>query len=89
MRDPVLPATMIAGALGLALGYAPRPLSLRAVGVYAVSALAAALTPLPGLSEDIVFAGCWLTVVSRAGWIHLNRPAGAVSSLLLALNGGL
>ena len=68
MRDPLLPQILLAAALGLALSYSA---GRAAVVIMVVTAVAVALIPLSGLSEDWVFTGAWMSVAVMAASVHL------------------
>ena len=88
MRGGLLPPALVCAALGLALCFTrPRHLGL-APGLFAASAAVAASAPVPPLSLDLLFTGCWVTVLVTAASVHLPRGLGPRAAGALALNAG-
>ncbi len=88
MRAAVLPDALLAAALGLVLSYAPAKPAWQAAVVMTVTAIAVAIIPWAGVSDDIAFNGCWFSILLTAASVHL--PSGRRPWLWhgLALNAG-
>ncbi|WP_443749807.1 hypothetical protein [Asticcacaulis solisilvae] len=89
MRGAVLPDALLAAAVGMALSFTPSRTARNSAAVMAAVAVAVALIPLPGLSADIVFAGCWLSVAVIAASVHLKGGLNIIIAAVLAADAGL
>ena len=89
MRDAVLPDALLAAAVGMALSYAPRPIAIQSSAAMAVAAIAVAALPISGVSADLAFCACWLSLITAAASVHLPGLHGPLFFRLLALNAGV
>ncbi len=89
MRGAILPDALLAASLGLALGFsAPKIARQAAIAMMGVAVMTA-IIPMSGLNEDIVFTGCWLSVLVTAALVHLKGGAGPIVALVIAANDGI
>lgn len=89
MRGGALPPAILCAALGLALASADRKFWLLGIIVVAVAAGVGAWVRLPGPWTDAIFLGCWSSTVVNALRVHVVRPWGRTSTLLLCSNTGI
>lgn len=89
MRGGALPPAILCAALGLALASADRKFWLLGIIVVAVAAGAGAWVRLPGPWTDAIFLGCWSSTVVNALRVHVVRPWGRTSTLVLCSNTGI
>lgn len=89
MRGAVLPDALLAAALGAALSFTQGRTARHSAMLMAVVAVIVALVPLPGLSADLVFGGCWLSVAVIAASVHLKGGPNGVVAAVLAADAGL
>lgn len=89
MRTAVLPDALLAAALGLTLSYAAPSAARQSVVLAGATAIAAALFPLAGVSEDLAFTACWISLLVTAAIIHLPNGPGPWLARALGLNAGL
>ncbi len=89
MRGAILPDALLAAAVGMALSFTPVRTARNSAGLMVGVAVAIALVPLPGLSADIVFGGCWLSVAVIAASVHLKGGPNAAVAAVLAADAGL
>jgi hypothetical protein len=93
VRTAALPDALLIAALGLVLTYAtPRQARNSGFLLLAVS-LAIAFIPMAGISDDLAFNGCWVSIIITAACVHLpfSRLSERQSLILwsaLALNAG-
>ena len=88
MRDAALPAGLVAGALGLALGFVPARLRALGAGLFSGLALSLSSLPLPQSATDGAFLACFACVLAAAAavvWPH--RFAARVRIALAAVAG--
>jgi hypothetical protein len=88
LRGGALPAALLCGALGLAVGFAPRRAWAPSVIALTASATAVAMAPVPPDWTEGVFLGCWTSVAVSAATVHLPRAPGLLKVLALSLNAG-
>lgn len=88
--NPTLACALLAAALGLALGFAPRSVLPRALGLYAVIAVALSFArPDYGWREGL-FVACWVSVVLTSATVYLPaRLLRPWAFLALAAHAGL
>jgi hypothetical protein len=80
---------MLCLAFGLMLGFAPRRAAPWAGAVLLlVASLAAAFLSVPEPLKDLVFSGCWISVIVVGAGIYLPRGPGFGMALALAANSG-
>lgn len=89
MRGGALPPAILCTALGLALASADRKFWLLGIIVVAGAAGAGAWVRLPGPWTDAIFLGCWSSTVVNALRVHVVRPWGRTSALVLCSNTGI
>ena len=89
MRGGALPPALLFAALGLALGSAP--LRVQAWSLVALCATLAALSraAVPSGWLELVFLGCWTSVVATAAAVHLPGRPGPRTALALSINAGV
>jgi hypothetical protein len=73
MRGGLLPPALLFVALGLALGFAPRRAWLPSALALLLTLAAFTWTHAPPGLVDVVFAGCWISVIATAACVHLKR----------------
>jgi hypothetical protein len=93
MRTAALPDALLLSAVGLALTYASPRQARNAAIILLVVTLAMAFVPLAGISDDLAFNACWVSIIMTAGCVHLPFPhlserQQATLWSVLALNGG-
>ena len=89
MRGGALPPALLAAALGFLLAFAPRKAIGPALVLFLVAALIAGnVRTGPGVL-DMVFYGCWASVIVTALSIHVPRLTGRIPAIVLAANAGL
>jgi|688.fasta_scaffold836725_2 hypothetical protein len=89
MRGAALPIALLAAAVALVLSYADPRTARRGAALFLVIAVLLSSAPLPALSDDVVFLGCWLSLFITAGLSHLKASAMAPIALAAAANAGL
>ncbi len=88
MRGGALPPALLFAAFGLALAFAPRRAFVPSLLVLlATAALLSFLRATPAW-RDVIFMGCWISVVITALAVHLPKGLGPRGALVLALNAG-
>ena len=88
MRGAVLPDAMLAAAVGLVLSYAEPKIAHQAVAAMVVAAVAVAFVPWAGVSDDVAFNGCWVSILLTAASVHIPGTPNVWLSRCLALNAG-
>lgn len=88
MRGGSLPPALLCAAFGLLLAHVPRHRVPPCLAIMAGSAILAALVPVPSSLDDVVFAGCWASVVATALLLHWPRPLPRPLLPALAANAG-
>jgi len=88
MRGGVVPPALLFTALGLALTFTPR--SAWAASLLALLATLGVLTfwSVPQVWVEVVFLGCWISVIATAASVHLRRGLSPTAALILSLNAG-
>lgn len=89
MRGGALPPAILCAALGLVFGSAERRSWRLGIIALAVAAGAAAWVPLAPSWADVIFLGCWSSVVINAMRVHFARPPGRITMLVLCTNTGV
>lgn len=89
MRGGVLPPAILCAALGLALASAERKSWQLGIAVVTIAACGGAWVRLPAAWIDALFLGCWSSTVLNALRVHVARPLGRASTLLLCFNTGI
>ena len=89
MRGAILPDALLATALGLAIGFVAPAVARVSTAIMIAGAVVVALLPVAGLSDDIVFAGCWLSVLAAAACVHLPGGLSRWPAFALAANCGV
>lgn len=84
----MLPPALLCAALGLVLAFAPPPARLWALLAALGTMAAFSLLRMAPLGIEIVFLGCWLSVIATAAAVHLAGALGVRSLLLLSVNAG-
>jgi hypothetical protein len=92
MRGAALPAALLAAATGMVLGHLPAGRARAGAVAFCVVAALIALAPLPPLNDDVLFTGCWLSVLGSAALLHwpgrlLRFPR--IADLAVAVNAGV
>ncbi|MEO6359189.1 MAG: hypothetical protein ABIO43_01270 [Sphingomicrobium sp.] len=89
MRGGFLPPAILCAALGLALAFVPFRRALIAAAVMAVVILAIFAAGVPTAWIEVIFVGCWLSVIACA--LLLIRPQHLPPALyfVAAANAGL
>ena len=99
MRGGPLPPALLCAALAFALAFAPPRARLPALVLLCLVAVAASHLPFDRISPEIVFAGCWISVVLTAAsvYVRAGRPtwfgpvvganAGLWSGAVIAISG--
>ena len=87
MRGGFWPPALLCAALAFALAFAPARMRVLALVVFVVLALVGSRIPFPDRWTEIIFAGCWFSVIVTALAVHIKAPA--ASSIALAANAGL
>lgn len=89
MRGAALPAALLCAALGLLLAFAPRRAIAPGLAILVVAAIGASLLSVQGKGVEIVFAGCWVSVIALAAGVHLPKGVPLWLALAAALDAGL
>jgi hypothetical protein len=89
MRGGALPPSLLAAALGFALGFAPRRIALPGLAVFAGLGGACSLMRVPAHWTDPIFYLCWASVIVTALAVHLPKGVGVKTALVLSINAGL
>ena len=89
MRGGALPPALLCAALAFALAFVPRRVILPTLLALCAVALLVSLLPLKAVSAELIFAGCWLSIVVTAATVHLRGHFGLAVALLLGANAGL
>lgn len=89
MRGGALPPALLAAALGFSLAFAPRRAIAPGIAIFVVIAASVSLLKLDPAWTDIVFDGCWTSIVVCALSVHLARWSGFRTNLALAANAGI
>jgi len=89
MRGGALPPALLCLGLGMLLAYAPRRLIAPALGLASMLALGVFAVGVPAAWEEIVFAGCWISVVVTSLSLHFPRAPGQLRVLAFAANTGV
>src|SRR5271163_5006502 len=88
MNGGALPAALLCAALGLALATAERKAGTIGLAVVAAMSSVIAFAPIPASWSDMVFLGCWASVILNAASVHKPHGLGRVAALALSLNAG-
>lgn len=89
MRGGSLPPALLCAALAFALAFVPRPVIVPSLAVLCGAAIATSLLPLKVVSSELIFAGCWISIVATAATVHLRGHFGLPTALVLGANAGL
>jgi len=89
MRGAALPAALLCVALGLGLASARGKTVVLGLAVLVVTASAIALAPVPESWSDIVFLGCWMSIIASAAIVYAPRTVPDKAALTLSLNAGV
>jgi len=89
MRGGALPPALLFVALVFALAFVPRRAVLPALVIAGLVALAAVFVPLPHSWTEVLFAGCWVSIILTSALVHLPSRLGLYPALLVAGNAGL
>ena len=89
MRGGALPPALLCVAFGFALAFAPRRWLGPCLALLAATAAAASFLPIEKSWDDIIFLGCWISVIVAAASVHLPAGVGPKWASLLAINSGL
>ena len=89
MRGGALPPALLCAALAFALAFVPRQVILPALLALCAVAILVVLLPLKTISPELIFAGCWLSIVATAATVHIRWHFGMPVALLLGANAGL
>lgn len=89
MRGAALPIALLASAVALVLSYTDPRTARWGAALFLVTAALFAFVPLPTLSDEAIFLGCWASLFATAGLSHLQARAIAPLTLVLALNAGV
>jgi hypothetical protein len=88
VRGGALPPALLAAALGLLLSFAPRKEIAPSLIAFVVVAIAASFIRLETTQTDLVFYGCWASIVGTALSIHIPKPISRGAGTALAVNAG-
>lgn len=88
MRGAILPDALLAAAVGMVLSYAEPRIARQSAVVMVVAATAIAVLPWAGVSDDIAFNGCWVSLLLTAASVHIPKAPNPWLSRGLALNAG-
>ena len=89
MRGAALPPALLCLALGLGLASARGKTAVLGLAVLVVTASAVAFVPVPESWSDIVFLGCWMSIIANAAIVYAPRILQDRSALPLSLNAGV
>jgi hypothetical protein len=89
VRGGPLPPALLCAALAFALAFAPPRTRLPALIALCIVALVANYLPFHRISPEIVFAGCWVSVILTAASVFLRPGRPAWFGPLLGANAGL
>ena len=89
MRGGALPPALLCAALAFALAFMPRRVILPALLALCAVAMLVVPLPLTASSPELIFAGCWLSIVATAATVHLRKQFGLPVAFLLGANAGL
>ena len=89
MRDAALPAALLCAAVGLALAFGTRRTWAFGLGGLLAAAVAASALPWPGAWENMLFLGCWISVLLTAATVHLPGGVGPRLAAGLGANAGI
>ena len=90
MRGGALAAAMLCVAVGVMLGFAGRRATPWGVALVTLAAgMVATFAQVPEPLDDVVFSGCWISVIASGAAIYLPRGPGMGPALVLAGNAGL
>ena len=89
MRGGALPPALLCAVIGLLLAYAPKRAIGPAIASLVVAAVIAAFVPVSPRFVEIVFFGCWASVVVAAASIHIPKGPKSWLAMALATNAGL
>jgi hypothetical protein len=88
MRSGTFPAALLFAALGLVLVFAPRRARVSSSLALIASLAAALLLPVPERWLDLVFFGCWASVVATAAPVFFSATLRPGVATALSLNAG-
>ncbi|HEY1725750.1 MAG TPA: hypothetical protein VGF89_10020 [Steroidobacteraceae bacterium] len=89
MRGGALPPAILCAAIGLGLASAAGGAALLGLALVIVTACAMANAPIPATWSDVVFLGCWTSILASAAIVHRRKALKAKPALLLSLNAGI
>ena len=89
MRGAALPPALLCLALGLGLASARGKTAVLGLAVLVVTASAVAFVPVPESWSDIVFLGCWMSIIASAAIVYAPWTLEDKAALALSLNGGV
>ena len=89
MRGGALPPAILCAALAFMLVFAPRRAIWPTIGVLAAALLIAAVLPWPRGWVEVVFIGCWASVVVTALLVHLPGGVPVTLALIAGINAGV
>lgn len=89
MRGGALPPALLLAALGLALAAASPRVWVWSLIALGVTLAAASQASVPGGWLEIVFLGCWASVVATAAAVHLPRGPGLWGGIVFSVNAGV
>jgi len=89
MRGGALPAALLCCSLGLALACAPRRAWAPSLFALALTACVSAAAPLPKAWADLMFSGCWLSVITCTCAVYRQRGIGFGAAVALSANVGI
>lgn len=88
MREGAIPAATLCAALGFAVSFVPRSALLPVALALFAAAGTTSLIAIDRAWMDLVFLGCWVSVVLTAAAVHWPRGIGRQASTALAANAG-
>ena len=88
-RGAALPDALLCVAIGLLLADRSRRETVLCARLLVGVGLATKAIGFNGLSDDVAFTGCWLSVLVTAGGVHLAGRLPTLAVRGLALNAGL
>jgi len=89
MRGGTLPPAILCAALAFMLVFAPRRAIGPTIGLLAAALLIASVLPWPHGWMEIVFIGCWASVVVTALLVHLPGGVPVTLALIAGINAGV
>ena len=84
-----MPPSLLFGALGLALAFAPRRAWAPSLVATGMTMSALALVPIPRSWLEYAFLACWISVATTAAMVHLPQGTSFTGAIALSVNAGV